>query len=76
MDIKWSKLDSQNFWDHFEPVKKEAVYKKLIARLDESRHHFIGSRSPYHHDDLLYNQLPSKHSHSAVKVVLTRFIYI
>ncbi len=24
----------------------------LIARLDESRHHFIGSRSPYHHDDL------------------------
>lgn len=25
---------------------------ELIARLDESRHHFIGSRSPYHHDDL------------------------
>ena len=24
----------------------------LIERLDESRHHFIGSRSPYHHDDL------------------------
>jgi len=26
--------------------------EELIARLDESRHHFIGSRSPYHHDDL------------------------
>lgn len=24
----------------------------LIARLDESRHHFVGSRSPYHHKDL------------------------
>lgn len=24
----------------------------LILRLDESRHHFIGARSPYHHDDL------------------------
>ena len=26
--------------------------EELIVRLDESRHHFIGSRSPYHHDDL------------------------
>jgi transposase len=26
--------------------------EELIQRLDESRHHFIGSRSPYHHDDL------------------------
>jgi transposase len=26
--------------------------EELIIRLDESRHHFIGSRSPYHHDDL------------------------
>ena len=26
--------------------------EELITRLDESRHHFIGSRSPYHHDDL------------------------
>ena len=26
--------------------------EELIARLDESRHHFIGSRSPYHHDEL------------------------
>ena len=26
--------------------------ENLILRLDESRHHFIGSRSPYHHDDL------------------------
>ncbi len=26
--------------------------EELIARLDESRHHFIGSRSPYHHADL------------------------
>jgi transposase len=26
--------------------------EELIARLDESRHHFIGSRSPYHHDGL------------------------
>lgn len=26
--------------------------EELIHRLDESRHHFIGSRSPYHHDDL------------------------
>ncbi len=25
---------------------------ELILRLDESRHHFIGARSPYHHDDL------------------------
>lgn len=25
---------------------------ELISRLDESRHHFIGTRSPYHHDDL------------------------
>jgi transposase len=175
MEIKWSKLDSQNFWDHFELVKKEAVYKigdaigrkavevygisldslmydttnyynywnvttesglsrmtkskagkknlrhiglalavdrdwglplffrlypandhdskeirelidelfehirsctsdkkgitlvfdkgnnseELIARLDESRHHFIGSRSPYHHDDLC--NIPIEH---------------
>ena len=175
MDIKWSKLDSQNFWDHFELVKKDAVYKigdaigrkavevygisldslmydttnyynywnvtteselsrmtkskagkkslrhiglalavdrdwglplffrlypanehdskvikgllgelfkhirsctsdkkgitlvfdkgnnseELIARLDESRHHFIGSRSPYHHDDLC--NIPIEH---------------
>lgn len=26
--------------------------EELIAKLDESRHHFIGSRSPYHHKDL------------------------
>ena len=26
--------------------------EELITRLDESRHHFIGTRSPYHHDDL------------------------
>lgn len=26
--------------------------EEFIRRLDESRHHFIGSRSPYHHDDL------------------------
>jgi transposase len=26
--------------------------EELIARLDESRHHFVGSRSPYHHKDL------------------------
>jgi transposase len=26
--------------------------EELIGRLDESRHHFIGSRSPYHHDEL------------------------
>lgn len=26
--------------------------EELILRLDESRHHFIGARSPYHHDDL------------------------
>lgn len=26
--------------------------EELINRLDESRHHFIGSRSPYHHEDL------------------------
>ncbi|TAN44399.1 MAG: IS1634 family transposase [Nitrospirae bacterium] len=26
--------------------------EEFIERLDESRHHFIGSRSPYHHDDL------------------------
>jgi len=26
--------------------------EEFISRLDESRHHFIGSRSPYHHDDL------------------------
>ena len=26
--------------------------EELIARLDESRHNFIGARSPYHHDDL------------------------
>jgi len=26
--------------------------EELISRLDESRHHFIGSRSPYHHEDL------------------------
>jgi transposase len=26
--------------------------EELILRLDESRHHFIGTRSPYHHDDL------------------------
>lgn len=26
--------------------------EELIKRLDESRHHFIGSRSPYHHEDL------------------------
>jgi transposase len=26
--------------------------EELISRLDESKHHFIGSRSPYHHEDL------------------------
>jgi transposase len=26
--------------------------EELIAKLDESRHHFVGSRSPYHHKDL------------------------
>jgi len=26
--------------------------EELILRLDESKHHFIGSRSPYHHGDL------------------------
>lgn len=26
--------------------------EELIEKLDESRHHFIGSRSPYHHEDL------------------------
>lgn len=33
--------------------------EELIARLDESRHHFIGSRSPYHHDDLC--EIPLDH---------------
>ena len=33
--------------------------EELIARLDESRHHFIGSRSPYHHDDLC--NIPIEH---------------
>ena len=180
LDIKWSKLDSQNFWDHFELVKKDAVYKigdaivrkvvdvygisldslmydttnyynywnvttesdlsrmtkskagkkslrhiglalavdrdwglplffrlypanehdskvikglldelfehirsctsdkkgitlvfdkgnnseELIARLDESRHHFIGSRSPYHHDDLC--NIPIEHYRTVI----------
>ncbi|VAX26782.1 hypothetical protein MNBD_NITROSPIRAE02-722, partial [hydrothermal vent metagenome] len=180
LDIKWSKVDSQNFWDHFELVKKEAVYKigdaivrkavdvygisldslmydttnyynywnvttesdlsrmtkskagkkslrhiglalavdrdwglplffrlypanehdskvikglldelfehirsctsdkkgitlvfdkgnnseELIARLDESRHHFIGSRSPYHHDDLC--NIPIEHYRTVI----------
>ena len=26
--------------------------EELIVKLDESRHHFVGSRSPYHHKDL------------------------
>ena len=26
--------------------------EELILKLDESRHHFVGSRSPYHHKDL------------------------
>lgn len=26
--------------------------EELISKLDESRHHFVGSRSPYHHKDL------------------------
>jgi len=31
----------------------------LIAKLDESRHHFVGSRSPYHHKDLC--RIPLEH---------------
>jgi len=33
--------------------------EELIARLDESRHHFVGSRSPYHHKNLC--RIPTEH---------------
>ncbi len=33
--------------------------EELIARLDESRHHFVGSRSPYHHKSLC--RIPTEH---------------
>lgn len=31
--------------------------EELIQKLDESRHHFIGTRSPYHHKDLCRTSL-------------------
>jgi len=31
--------------------------EELILKLDESRHHFVGSRSPYHHKDLCHVSL-------------------
>jgi transposase len=31
--------------------------EELIVKLDESRHHFVGSRSPYHHKDLCHISL-------------------
>lgn len=37
--------------------------EELIARLDESRHYFIGSRSPYHHEELC--NIPIEHYQEA-----------
>lgn len=33
--------------------------EELIAKIDESRHHFIGTRSPFHHKDLCRTSLDS-----------------